>query len=803
MIEKRICGYDINGWRDFAVRNFEINDGKTLNDTRNREVGTLTGVVRFKDSYWVGGTQASLAPHGCGNAWDEIGNAPRHDVINLLSGKIEDNDDEALTAAILGATSSADYSIFAINDMQDSNEELQERLINSAGRLKHKESLAVWRSVLAVLYARENCDNVRNLEEGSQILVLSQTGTALIGQKLGIRQTNEEGDPDQFMAPERCHKEYREISSEFGFDFCVKSILNQTGHQNIRSYSALPLSIRSAIMGIKAKPSLVRTSQNNWEVMGGFNEVKLPSLKIRKKDKQWGLSASVVILETVAGSKISKQLKQSIEVELEREVILLPPDAVARGAMIAADRMQKKQTVYLDFLPKISTIVKIGIEPVSHELIDSSKTLRAGKLYKCPTPAKFKVNAGINNIDIYILKETAKWPRKINCNLGREVTNKSTVEVRVEQKPAAGKAHILLRIAELKRDFRLDWDKAEEIEMEWDEIIEELKLESIPNRLVLECDTEAWYEENDHTGNHIISLSKALSDAVSQSGKIDWEQLAQKMSARPKGKYAVSSDGEIPIDINQENNNNLKNISNKAKKQFHLRLNGSPGDNQAIKFLTWQFRRCDKQVVEKLIKIMEGNCTTNVFDGNSQVLLFQGIGRTAQSKKQEERVLKFLLNRPPSEWRWRCETACAAFLLSRSKSAPYFLDRSDIEVMAEVVLNEFKSELCRRELNKKYTKFNYAPFLMAGLLRYRLKEINALLVDVDYSDDDPIAKEFIDAINCTLKDFCRIREQKKIAIKLKNRINKYEKILKEIKKYLKGQGADPNILIGIANSKNT
>lgn len=788
MIEKRICGYDINGWRDFAVRNFEINDGKTLNDTRNSEVGTLTGVVRFKDSYWVGGAQASLAPHGCGNAWDEIGNTPRLDVINLLSGKIEDNDDEALTATILGATSSADYSIFAINDMQDSNEELQERLINSAGRLKHKESLAVWRSVLAVLYARENCDKVRNLEEGSQILVLSQTGTALIGQKLGIRQTNEEGDPDHFMAPERCHKEYREISSEFGFDFCVKSILNQTGHQNIRSYSALPLSIRSAIMGIEAKPSLVRKSQDNWEVMGGFDAVKLPRLKIRNRDKQWGLSASVVILETVAGSEISDQLKQSIEVELESEVILLPPDAVARGAIIAADRMQKKQTVYLDFLPKISTIITRNAEPVSHELIDSSITLRAGKLYKCQAPAEFEVNADKDNIDVYIRKETAKWPRKINCKFGRKVTKDSPVEVRVEQKPAAGKAHILLRIAELKRDFRLDWDKAEEIQKKWCEIIEELKFESIPNRLILEYGTEAWFGENDHTGNH-IGLSTALLDAVSPSGEIDWMQLSNCMSARIRGKYAVSSDGKIPIDINHDNINNLKYISNKAKKQFHRRLNGSPGDNQAIKFLTWQFRRCDKQVVEKLIKIMEGSCTTDVFDGNSQVLLFQGIGRAAQSKKQEERVLTFLLNKPPSEWRWRCETACAAFLLSRSKSAPYFLNRSNIEVMAEVVLNEFKNEL-----RGEYTKFNYAPFLMAGLLRYRLKKINALLVD-----EDPIANKFIDAIDCTLRDFCRIRKRRNIAIILMNKINKYEIILEEIKKYLKGQGADPKILVGIVN----
>lgn len=793
MIEKRICGYDINGWRDFAVRNIEINNGNTLNGTRKSEVGTLTGVVKFKDSHWVGGAQASLAPHGCGDAWDEIGNAPRHDVINLLLGKIEDNDDEALTAAIIGATSAADYSIFAINDMHDSNEELQERLINSAGRLKHKESLAVWRSVLAVLYAQENCDKVRSLEDGSKILVLSQTGTALIGQKLGIRQTNEEGDPDKFMAPERCHKEYREISSEFGFDFCAKSILNQTGYQNIRSYSALPLSIRSAIMGIEAKPSLVRKSQNNWEVMREFNEVKLPSLKIRKKDKQWGSSASVAILETVAGSKISKQLKQSIEVALESEVILLPPDAVARGAMIAADRMQKKQTVYLDFLPKISTIITRNAEPVSHELIGSSETLPAGKLYQSQNPAKFEVNADKGNIDVYIQKETAKWPRKINCKFGRDVTKNSPVEVRVVQKPAAGKAHILLRIAELERDFRLDWDKAEEIQKEWCEIIEELKFESIPNRLVLEYGIEAWFGENNHT--RYTSLSKALSDAVSQSGKIDWEHLAQKMSARPRGKYAVSSDGEIPKDIDHKNIYNLKYISDKAKKQFHRRLNGSLGNNEAIKFLTWQFRRCDKQVVEKLIKIMEGSFTTSVFDGNSEVLLFQGIGRAAQSKKQEERVLKFLLNKPPSEWRWRCETACAAFLLSRSKSAPYFLDRSDIKVMAEVVLNEFKSEL-----RGQYTKFYYAPFLMAGLLRYRLKEINALLVDVDHSDDDPIAKEFLDAINCTLKDFCRIREQNKIAIKLKNRINKYEKKLKEIKKYLKGQGADQNILIDIYNS---
>jgi hypothetical protein len=210
-------------------------------------------------------------------------------------------------------------------------------------------------------------------------------------------------------------------------------------------------------------------------------------------------------------------------------------------------------------------------------------------------------------------------------------------------------------------------------------------------------------------------------------------------------------------------------------------LGGRRRGNDALKFLTWQFRRCDSEVVEKLLDVLEGRTRTTMFDHHmSEVLLLQGLGRTASTEEQERRILDQLLGRPHGEWRWRWETACASFLLSRSDTAPLMLYRSDVDLMANVVLREFQSEL-----RSEYTKFNYAPFLMAGLLRFRLKEPYALI-----AGSDSVADKFRDAIRRTLRDFERRRPTEAFQKKAKT----FGKILRQIDAELEGKGTNPDLL---------
>ena len=80
----------------------------------------------------------------------------------------------------------------------------------------------------------------------------------------------------------------------------------------------------------------------------------------------------------------------------------------------------------------------------------------------------------------------------------------------------------------------------------------------------------------------------------------------------------------------------------------------------------------------------------------------------------------------PDENAWREETACISFLLATSDTAPACLTREDVEKLVRRVEIEFDESF-----GTKYTKFYYTPFLLLGLLRFRLVDPKALIVGSD------------------------------------------------------------------------
>ena len=141
-------------------------------------------------------------------------------------------------------------------------------------------------------------------------------------------------------------------------------------------------------------------------------------------------------------------------------------------------------------------------------------------------------------------------------------------------------------------------------------------------------------------------------------------------------------------------------------------------ENAALKFLTWQFRRCPAIVADWLIDCVENRGLFShpfIQHHSSWILVYQGLGRITGDEATERRVLKILLGTDIRDWNWRLESATVAFLLSRSDSAPLCLDRTDVTQLVQRTVRDFEDNL-----RTEYTKFHYAPFLLAGLLRWRL-----------------------------------------------------------------------------------
>ncbi len=146
--------------------------------------------------------------------------------------------------------------------------------------------------------------------------------------------------------------------------------------------------------------------------------------------------------------------------------------------------------------------------------------------------------------------------------------------------------------------------------------------------------------------------------------------------------------------------------------------------------------------------------------------------------------MELLLSSEIESWVWNRQSACMAFLLSRSDTAPTLLSRADVKRLAGRAIADFQ-----RNIGEEYTMFNYAPFLLAGLLRWRLKDPTALVSGVD-----PLAADFLAIIEEVEADLAGRRRP---SANLQRRRSKILPILRDLKQELLGEGTNPDLLLDI------
>ena len=159
--------------------------------------------------------------------------------------------------------------------------------------------------------------------------------------------------------------------------------------------------------------------------------------------------------------------------------------------------------------------------------------------------------------------------------------------------------------------------------------------------------------------------------------------------------------------------------------------------------------------------------------------------------KLEKLAIDQIISLPIKDWRFNQHTACMSFLLSRSETAIDFIEPSHLKILLGRIKEEFQDQL-----ESRYTKFQYAPWLLAGLLRYRIKEPHFLLLGVD-----PKAQEIIEMLETSLEDLSvQINDSKmKQDTKYHNLRKRYAGFLEEIQKYIKGDQGKSTLLLDIYN----
>lgn len=788
---RKVVGLDVNGWRDHIARNWITNPGEEelIEGVHLGSAGPLSSVVRVGDEgtgRWIGGFPADLAPHGRGQSWGGIGDESlRIPVRDLIEGKA--GEPSQLAAAFTDLARGAIHTVLAIEDSPETTETMQERLLAGMAEGRMRNATLVWRTVLAVLYAIKD-----GLIDGEcQVGIVSHVSAGLSVQKLRVRRA--EGHPD-VLAPERSW--HASLYAEpLGLHELVvqmrRRAVGDEGYSGRTAHRALARSVGRRAFGLSPQREVVRIWNGDWEEIRLDESPPLPPQDLRPVSSLLE-GCDLVFLETITEGQVRARFVDRLSHVGLNHVVALPPDAVARGALVAGQRMSEGKPVYFDFLPRISTIVVGQGTARNYDLINEIETLEAGRIYRSPQPAMLAIPAGFDEIPIYLRKDAAPHPRKAIVTLDSPLEEATPVSVWVEQKPAAGRARIVMEAPRLGRTFSIDWDGAEEDEREWDDIIAELETPApaIPDRLVLKSGLRPWQDAPRSSG------MLTLLNETERKGRYDWDILANKATARLNEEYCVSSDGALPHGLPDVAVRQLEATVQEAVAINRVRL-AMPGlvnhDNHALRFLTWQFRRCPAEVSEWLADCIEnhaGRTGTHpfVWHPSNWVLIYQGVARTAQNIALEERVLRAVLQRDPKTWRNREESACVALMLSRSQTAPELLVRDDVERIGQRAIFEFQNSL-----GSKYTTFIYTPFLVGGLLRWRMREPRALLIGCD-----PLADDLAQNIEATRADLKSRHAEQNVA---QHRREKYLYILEGLLDYLHGDQGNPNLLLDIYDAQ--
>lgn len=776
----------MNGWRDGAARNWVARPGdeEEFGTLRIVEGAVLPDAVLSGDgkgARWIGGAQADLAPHGRGGGWGVFGHPDRrHSVRSLMCE--EGTSSACLAAAFTGLAEGANYSVASIEDTDLVTEPLQERLFLALSAAKAGKSLLVWRSVLSVLYAIHDETMASATRDGALIGIIGHVGAGFSVQTLRIR-AERKGEVRHF-APER-RQVGDLVTSPLGYEGLVDSAAAQILAQapdRITEHYLNARSVGRLAFGLNSRPEPLRRANGEWDVLVPPDHLTLPLETLPNVVGARLAGCDVVLFESLTEGGVRQFIIDRMRDFLPMPFVDLPVSSVAQGALIAAERHASGQTVYFDFLPRIATIVQGAKGAQHYELIDESETLPAGRLYRSPQPARFLLMGGQDRFHVYLRKETHAKPRKALVEVATQSQEAAPVDLWVEQVPAAGRAKIMMQAPTLSLQFMVDWDSAEILDQTWEELLDDLATPppTIPKRLVLPCGMFAW--EDSPKGPGLITLL----DQNSRKSRPDWEELATKLSARPNGHYCISSDGDVPSDAPGHSVEQLDDLTRRALLTVRQMNNGSiEPDTAPLKFLTWQFRRCPLEVVSLLLDAWKARLLSEPYplatSSQAWILIRQGLGRIIRSSDHEGAALSLLLRTPMSSWNWRQETAAAAFLLSRSDESPAILERADVDLLGARVLEEFEASL-----GTEYTKFSYAPFLLVGLMRWRLKSARALVVG-----HDPLADQLAHAVERALEDLSRRARR---VDKIERVARKWQPLLSAALEELRGSGKNPDLL---------
>ncbi|NRP45928.1 hypothetical protein XMV225_003118 [Aliiroseovarius sp. xm-v-225] len=718
---RRLAGYDLNGWRDYCTRSWLEQPGEeTVEDSEECLFGGICSHVihtgQDRKHPYVGGIQAGLAQHGKGRGWGNVGLSDRLQIREVLYSP--EGHEGALSAAFRALAPAPQLAVMAIPDCHLTTERHQEAWLTAMRASGVRQPFLVWRPVLAVLGAATN----HTFSDRDRIGIVTEHGDGFTTQILTLRDTGK-------LTPERRSMgelHLAESSLAYRYRVAQSELLDAHHIGGDSTYISSCRNIGYAALGEEPPRELVRTNNGDWKVLQGRKIEYEPDPALAQAIKAALAGCDTILFDPRSAAPYAAKMEQVLAETIGQVVYRLAFDTVSKGALEAARRLSSGDPAFYDFLPQVTTLVSSLEGARSHNLVPENEVLPAGRLYRSRTPARFHLMPGQDMISVYLNKELEAAPRRARIHDLGEVSEPTEVMLSLEQQPVAGRARLTLTSSALPTPHIIDFDEAEEQTETWDEIIErhERHRPSIPERLVLQNGLLVWEGISNRSG-----LSELL-ERESHSSSPDWNALAGLLSSRPEQRYAISSDGEFPEGLSPEDQENLDLMIEVAEDQILKELaEGTYQANEALKFLSWSFRRCPDRIVSEMLNALTSKSHSFRRPGWA-TLVPQGLGRTLSHPDEIQQAMDILLKLEISNWK-KDQTACMAFLISRTDEAVQLLRRENIDRLAEVVRSGFV-----RELGGGYTStFIYLPILLVGMLRWRMIDPWALVTGRDPAAD--------------------------------------------------------------------
>lgn len=721
-MKDRLIGLDMNGWHDFAVRSWlKDRDGidQRVPDGYTVDGGTLSRVVEVGDETrtTIGGPGAQMALHGRGPGWGDFGDETRRILLR------RSDDPRAWGTAMRELGTEPRIAVLAVPDEPSMTEASREKRLDAMRSLRARRTMLVWSSVALAL---TQCAEMA-VEADQRLGIVELDDSGLRVQVLDIVER------DGLLTPRR-RNAGRRIPSNVGLAPREKSALDQiTSESNdARVARALGFADLPALLAM-TRPGdmlveLIRLENGDWfEAIG-----EAP-----------GISWDVSLCSTLAGcgrvvvhGPCDRGLLQKVASEVRRDcdapVTIASENAVARGAFLVALRLRLGMPPWFDYLPNIETIVQDQDGAESLSLVATDEVAEAGKVWRSPRPVPLVWQGKSERIEVWLKKEDDAKPRSSPATVQAGPARDEKVLLFLEQEPAQGRAR--LRITsdtwpELRdRPSVVDWEagRHDEKDRDWQTIIADFQVRPpvIPERVVLPAHRDLWYPDQ---GDGLAQALRWFNGrdygpvyrALSNRRQVYHDQPDHPQHTRQF--FAIDSDGGRPEGVEDDDWVRLIEVLNRAEADF---TTGRVRNNDALGVLSWSFRLCPSTVWPILVRVLRGQGGKPAFPG-WQTMYPQALGRIAQGNDAFRCSIDYL-NRQMTPWN-KNQQACAAFLLSRNDEIFDIMDQPTIERWADAAVLSL-----REGLSEGFSqRHQYLPILIAGLLRWRLRERSAFTAGHD------------------------------------------------------------------------